>query len=267
MAKRVLVGVIAAVVLVALIWLHRPAILFASVIVALIVQYEIIKTIKSSGVQPMEILLYAFSILLLPACYYGGITWAFTLQMGTVAMIFIAAIIFPVYNYESVFSSIFMVYYPQLFFVFLYLIVTEESVTLSRMILMVSFAASVMTDSCAYFVGKFLGKTPLCPRISPNKTVEGAIGGLVGGMLGVIIIALIFDQSWLNVLQYVILALILSALAQFGDLAASLIKRRYGVKDFGSIIPSHGGMLDRVDSALFTMPFAYIYFAVLAGLL
>ena len=109
------------------------------------------------------------------------------------------------------------------------------------------------TDSGAYFVGRKLGKNKLWPEISPKKTVEGFIGGIVIAVLFAIAMQLIypFAQSWL---QLIFVTIIASIVGQMGDLVESAIKRHYGVKDSGNILPGHGGILDRFDSLLFVVP-------------
>jgi phosphatidate cytidylyltransferase len=112
----------------------------------------------------------------------------------------------------------------------------------------VAFVLSVSwaTDTFAYFSGYLFGKRKLCPNISPKKTVEGAIGGtLFGTLAGVLVCYIANGEIWFG-----FLALPLSVISQFGDLAASVIKRRFGVKDYGKIFPGHGGVLDRFDSII-----------------
>lgn len=109
------------------------------------------------------------------------------------------------------------------------------------------------TDSGAYFVGRKLGKNKLWPEISPKKTVEGFIGGIVIAVIFAIAMQLIypFASSWL---QLIVVTIIASIIGQMGDLVESAIKRHYGVKDSGNILPGHGGILDRFDSLLFVVP-------------
>ncbi|MCL1996686.1 MAG: phosphatidate cytidylyltransferase [Defluviitaleaceae bacterium] len=120
-------------------------------------------------------------------------------------------------------------------------------------------------DTCAYFFGKFFGKRKLTPILSPNKTIEGAIGGVVGAsVIGVaysLVVSGIFGLYDINILLYGIICGVLAIFAQFGDLAASTIKRYTGIKDFGRIIPGHGGVMDRFDSVMFTGPTFYIILA------
>lgn len=118
-----------------------------------------------------------------------------------------------------------------------------------------------MSDTGAYFMGRALGKRKLCPLVSPNKTVEGSIGGFVGSVAGMVIYHLIvkatvtIDLGWVMV---VVLGLLGSLLGQIGDLSFSVIKREYGIKDYGTIFPGHGGVLDRFDSVLFVAPAYYL---------
>ena len=220
---------------------------------------------KAGGIKTVRIVLYAFAAAIMPVYIFADLAGVFILQMFSVALIFVTGVIFDAFNYESIFSSVFTIYYPQLFFVFLYMIVCMEDVELSRLILVVAFSASVLTDTFAYFIGRSMGKTKLCPRISPKKTVEGALGGLVGGIIGVLAAALFLDHGRVHLIEYAIFAVVLSALAQVGDLSASVVKRRYGVKDFGSILPGHGGLMDRIDSVLFILPVVYMFYKVYLG--
>lgn len=121
-----------------------------------------------------------------------------------------------------------------------------------------AFFAAWLTDAAAYFAGSFLGKHKLCPKISPKKTVEGAVGGVVGGVLFctalyAVFDNLIFDAPAHNYLAVVLISAVLSVVAQCGDLSASVVKRNFGVKDFGNLVPGHGGVMDRFDSEVFVL--------------
>ncbi len=116
----------------------------------------------------------------------------------------------------------------------------------------------VASDSGAYFVGRSLGRTKLLPRVSPNKTVEGAIGGLATCIVAGIILRPLLAPSW-RIGSAVIMALVVGVLAQFGDAAGSAFKRVAGVKDSGWIFPGHGGLLDRTCSLVFAAAFTYYY--------
>ncbi len=124
------------------------------------------------------------------------------------------------------------------------------------------FALLTMTwlnDTAAYFVGHRWGRRRLAPRLSPGKTVEGFLGGFIGSLAGLLFCRAVFDNP-LSVSQGLLLVLLVGIFGPLGDLSESLIKRSFGVKDSGNIIPGHGGMLDRIDALLFTAPVVY-YFA------
>lgn len=119
------------------------------------------------------------------------------------------------------------------------------------------FIISFGTDTFAYISGNLFGKKKLCPEISPNKTIGGFIGGIIGSILLSIIFSIYFNLG--PIWKIVILAIICSILSQLGDLVASKIKRSTGIKDYGNIMPGHGGVLDRFDSIIFTAPAIYYY--------
>ena len=118
-----------------------------------------------------------------------------------------------------------------------------------------------MSDTGAYFAGRAFGKRKLCPAVSPNKTVEGCVGGFIGSIVGMIVYHLIvkatisLDLGWVMI---IVLGIVGSLLGQIGDLSFSVIKREYGIKDYGAIFPGHGGVLDRFDSVLFVSPAYYL---------
>lgn len=119
----------------------------------------------------------------------------------------------------------------------------------------------ILTDSLAYLAGRCFGKHKLAPKISPKKTIEGAIGGWLAGAVFAIAFGLInelFTQVWVLIL----LAICLPVFSQIGDLVASAMKRKYGIKDYGKIFPGHGGVMDRVDSQLMAgiMLYVILYF-------
>ena len=122
------------------------------------------------------------------------------------------------------------------------------------LLLALNFAC--VCDMGAYFVGVSLGKTKLCPEISPNKTVEGALGGIASSIVVSLIITLCYGHFG-KILPVLLLTIPLCAAGMAGDLFASIIKRKAGIKDYGNLIPGHGGILDRVDSLLFIAPLVY----------
>ncbi len=130
----------------------------------------------------------------------------------------------------------------------------EDGRELLLMLLLTVFA----TDTTAYFVGRFFGRKPLMPRVSPSKTVEGAVAGMIGAVAMCVLAANQLGLS-LTLTQMVMLGLLIGLLAQVGDLAESQMKRKAGVKDSGWLIPGHGGILDRLDSIVLLPPVVYYF--------
>ena len=129
-----------------------------------------------------------------------------------------------------------------------------------RYTVVLPFLMAFLPDSGAYFTGKYLGRHKLAPVISPNKTIEGAVGGVLGATVGMVIYALALDLFFRDIqvsYVYAIIYGILGSLAAvFGDLCFSIVKRQTGIKDYGSLIPGHGGVLDRFDSMMIVGPLA-----------
>ena len=122
------------------------------------------------------------------------------------------------------------------------------------------FIGAWATDTGAYFVGVLFGKHKLIPAVSPKKTVEGALGGILGCVFGFVVYGLIlnfFFDVKVNYLPLVLLAILVAIVSQIGDLIASYLKRESGIKDFGTIFPGHGGIMDRFDSIIAVAPVIY----------
>ncbi len=142
----------------------------------------------------------------------------------------------------------------------------------SHAVYLILFAAfcAWFTDTCAYFSGVLLGKHKMAPVISPKKTWEGAIGGVLLTAVANVIIYFVFKKWFFSVpftgwdwIEVIPISIVLSVISIFGDLAASVIKRNYGVKDYGNLIPGHGGVMDRIDSAIFVLPAMYAVVSII----
>lgn len=175
--------------------------------------------------------------------------------------------IFLIFNHKQIsFKNLSVIYSMSIMIPCAFLtLVSTRSVNFEYGIYFATMAvlAAWIPDMGAYFAGTFLGKHKLCPDISPKKTVEGLIGGSVISMIGVLVFGTIFAFIFygvdveINYIALLILGFGGSFTSVVGDLSFSLIKRSCGVKDFGDLIPGHGGMLDRFDSVIFTAPFAF----------
>ena len=124
-------------------------------------------------------------------------------------------------------------------------------------LVLIPLIAAFCSDTMALFAGMACGKHKLSPKVSPKKTVEGAIGGLLGGIVGMVIFQIVFHKVTgqpIPMLPCILMGLFGAAVGQLGDLSFSLIKREYGIKDYGRLLPGHGGVLDRFDSMVFCAP-------------
>ncbi len=144
-----------------------------------------------------------------------------------------------------------------------------EKLKYGNIILWLPFLTAWFTDTFAYFVGVYMGRVKLCPKISPKKTVEGAIGGILGCIALTTLSGYIINKFGvdINIVHFIITGFLCAAASEIGDLAASYIKRYTGIKDFGNLIPGHGGILDRFDSILFTAPIVYYYFVIIGEMI
>ena len=162
---------------------------------------------------------------------------------------------------EDMAATVLGIFYVVFFFHFAVLI--DECEYAHNYIWLV-FIIAFGTDIFAYFTGMLLGKHKLCPTLSPKKTIEGAVGGMVGAM----VFSLLFGNFFLEPghafnIHFILMTLIGSVISQLGDLSASAFKRQMGIKDYGKLIPGHGGILDRFDSVLFVAPYLYFYIALI----
>ncbi len=134
-------------------------------------------------------------------------------------------------------------------------------------LLLISCAGAWLADTGAYFTGRFFGKHKLAPEISPNKTIEGFVGGVVTNIIGMAAIGILYEKNFsagakINIPLLMIMGFCLAFAGTLGDLSASFIKRCCNIKDFGNIMPGHGGVLDRFDSVMLVAPFTYMFIEV-----
>ena len=131
------------------------------------------------------------------------------------------------------------------------------------------FIGAWVSDTFAYFTGRLLGKHKLIPEVSPKKTVEGAVGGVVFTAIAYVVFGLIVREGnmSLNIVLMAVIGAFVSVLSQIGDLIASVVKRHYGIKDYGKLFPGHGGVMDRFDSVIATAPVLYFFYIALLNIL
>ena len=158
---------------------------------------------------------------------------------------------FPTYGAEDVIAAFFGFFYLAVNLGFVY---TTRMLPTGKILVWLIFLSSWGADTCAYCVGRLLGRHKMAPVLSPKKSVEGAIGGFVGAALLGLLYATILKQPQI---PYTIICAAGALISMGGDLAASAVKRDKGIKDYGFLIPGHGGILDRFDSMIFTAPVIY----------
>lgn len=168
------------------------------------------------------------------------------------------------FDADTTIYSIFGLIYISLILSFMVLMLSKMNNAEGLALIIFAEVITIATDSAAYLFGIKFGKHKLCPKISPKKSIEGSIAGLVFGILSGIILHFIFinyNIIDISLIDCIIMATINSILSQFGDLTASMVKRKFDVKDYGWIIPGHGGVLDRIDGTLFSLAgtFFYVY--------
>ena len=204
------------------------------------------------------------------AVYYLLIYFAqtHTYFMITVILLLMALMVvyvfsFPKYTANQVMTTYFSLIYAPIMLSFVFL--TRQLAYGAYLVWMI-FISSWISDTCAYLVGVLFGKHKLVPHLSPKKTIEGAIGGIlgsavVGGLFGFFLLDKTMGVNQFGPILFVIGA-IGSVISQIGDLAASAVKRNHDVKDYGNLIPGHGGIMDRFDSVIFTAPMIYFLIIV-----
>lgn len=257
--ERVITGVIAAALLLAVLfcppWVMGVVVVLASA-VALLEYFKAVGMEKSRQLFGISV---AFSVLLVLAPVVGNGFSSFAIF----AYLFVLFLYYLIRHQKMDFFEI-----PTAFFGGVYVCFLLAHAFYTRMLpdgkwlVYFVFVGAFLCDTFAYFVGRKFGKRKLAPEISPKKTVEGAVGGVLGAVLSFVVLALILSGIsglHFNYLLVVLLGLLCGVMAELGDLFASSMKRYFHIKDFGSIMPGHGGILDRCDSLLFVAPTVYYF--------
>ena len=193
--------------------------------------------------------------------YLAGIAYYVCLPLIIGFLVLLMAVYvfsFPKYIAQQVMFVFFGLFYVALMLSYVY---QTRMLPQGAFLVWLIFLCSWGSDTCAYCVGMLMGKHKMAPKLSPKKSVEGGIGGILGAALFGAVYGLAINRfasgADANVLHYAIICGIGSMISQVGDLAASAIKRNHDIKDYGKLIPGHGGILDRFDSVIFTAPIIY----------
>lgn len=255
---RLLSGIVLVIIALALIILGGNVLLAGLFAVSLVGMFELYRVFH------IEKSLLGITGYLAAAVYYLNLIFLFIPDMEVFTLGFLILVMavyvlkFPSYKADQVFAAFVGVFYVS---VMLSCIYRTRMMEAGAYIVWLIFLCSWGSDTCAYCVGVLIGKHKMAPRLSPKKSIEGAVGGILGAALLTILYGWAFQEPMkLNVNYMFILAGISAVgagISMIGDLAASAIKRNYDIKDYGKLIPGHGGILDRFDSVIFTAPIIY----------
>lgn len=259
MIQRIITSAVGLVIFFAVLFADEEVFFSAIAIIILLALYEMHKALSAGG-KIFSVSLVS-AIMLLFGLFKGNIEfWAvLSIMLYLISSIFLHT----KKNFRDIYSAALITFFVTFFFGTIIKLRAEFGAEAVFLVFLLAW----VTDSGAYFSGRFLGKHKLIPSVSPKKTVEGAAGGIVCTViftcLYIVFLRYVFDIHTIGGASYLgasVLAVVASVFAQLGDLAASVIKRDCNVKDFGTILPGHGGIMDRFDSVVFIAPMVFYYF-------
>lgn len=243
--------------------LYFRGVVLAATIAAIscVAVFEMAKALKEKQLNPLVWVCYIYAVACAVFTYFFGLTYALPLLMGFVVIAMSVSLLDSKFQVPDALATVGILVYPVTFLSILLALGLKEK---GLFYIVMAIGSSVICDTFAYFTGMLFGKRKLCPEISPHKTIAGAVGGTVMTMILLPFVTLLFGGNFhlSNMLTWLCIGFICAIFAQFGDLFASFIKRWCGIKDYGKIFPGHGGVMDRVDSIMFTSVIIYIFVAV-----
>lgn len=267
MKLRIISGVLGSVLLVVALALNKMFPILINIMISLAGLVCIIELLTARGViknlklsVPPMVFAVLFPILL-SSVWWPILTYLFVLAMFAVLIFWHDEIPFADVAFTFSTTALVMLGLGSI------IVLCDQNRTHTGFYVTMSLVIPWVADAGAYFMGTFFGKHKLCPNISPKKTVEGAVGGVIFGIVGAVVDALVFQilfytQSGREEIHYVnliIVALFGALVSIVGDLCFSIIKRSCHVKDYGNVIPGHGGILDRCDSVIFAAPLLLVF--------
>ncbi len=255
---RLISGIILLAITIAVVVLGGNLLFSVLLVISMIGLYELYKIVNINRSFP-GILGYTGGLIFYVLIYqelakYQMMLFIFFLMLLMFAYVFS----FPKYSTEQVTVAFFGLFYVSIMLSYIYQVrILEDGAWLVWLI----FIGAWGSDTCAYAVGMLLGKHKFAPKLSPKKTLEGCVGGIVGAALLGFLYATVIRWQITEIqnpqLIFAIIGAASSVISQIGDLAASAIKRNHNIKDYGNLIPGHGGILDRFDSIIFTAPIVF----------
>lgn len=255
---RLLSGMVLVALALVLVYLGGDVLLASLLVLSLLGLFELYRVF---GIEKSMIGMAGYAACIL---FYAGFRISFlpdsmAFSVGALTFFLLLYVLtYPKFKTEQILAAFFGIFYVPVLLSYIYQI---RMLTYGIFLVWLVFLCSWGCDTCAYCVGVLFGRHKMTPELSPKKSIEGAAGGMAGSMLLTFLYVWILrGQMHLGIWEMLLLSAIggLGGLISMGgDLAASAIKRRYGIKDFGDLIPGHGGILDRFDSVLFTAPILY----------
>ncbi|MBE7040818.1 MAG: hypothetical protein E7400_02495 [Ruminococcaceae bacterium] len=263
---RIISGAACAVLVLLLIFTPYYVFHIAVAAAGLVALYELYRTFDQTKKWQLMVLGYVFGVLFLMIPVLPGTISTEMMLFLLVVYLMLLSICSVVFHETIKFSDVsrafFSLVYGVLFIMHLSYIRMMDN---GRLLVVLAFLGAWLPDTFAYFAGRFFGKHKLIPQVSPKKTIEGSVGAVLGAVITFAVYGLILQFGFdyrVNYLWLSLLSLACGVVSQFGDLSASVIKRECGKKDFGNLIPGHGGMLDRIDSLVFIAPLVYYFLLI-----
>ena len=255
---RLLSGIVLVIAALVLIITGGDVLLVSTLLISWIGMFELYRIFHIEKSAPGIVGYAAASV------YYANLRFGFLpdlmmLVLGLlIVLMFVYVFTYPKYQTEQLLAAFFGVFYVAVMLSYVY---QTRMLSAGTYIVWLIFLCSWGCDTCAYCVGMLIGKHKMTPKLSPKKSVEGAVGGVIGAALLTVIYGMVFRGAMGSEMSHVWTMAAISAagalVSMVGDLTASAIKRNYGIKDYGKLIPGHGGILDRFDSVIFTAPLIY----------
>lgn len=247
--KRIVSGIIGIILLFFVVLKGGYYLSMSILLLSLIGIRELFNAFKNIGLKPINYIGYLATFLIFIS-FSNDLPSMSSILSLIVIILLIYYVLSKNKNIVDISLTLFgIIYIPFLMFHLLFLSGTKY--------IWLVFTIAFGTDTFAYIFGNLFGKNKLAPNLSPNKTIEGSLGGIFGSLVLTLIYAVYIE---INItLGLILMSIIVSMIAQLGDLTASKIKRWVEIKDYGFIMPGHGGVLDRFDSIIFTVPLIYYY--------
>lgn len=290
MLKRVITGAVFTAIILGGIYLRGWALRALMLAAMLIGMFEVYRAIKKTGAKPAEWAGYVYAVLAIAlealVQLPNAPEWLKTMNAPATALVIglllgLSAIVLRGrVDFPALSATVLPMAYPGFLFSMLASLQDIPNAAMALAALLIAFFLASINDVFALFTGMALGKHKLSPEISPKKTIEGSIGGLIASAVFAMLVAWLLDwaqetagvaqalrigeaEAEFSILGFAVMGVFAGAMSQIGDLTASLVKRHCGVKDYGTIFPGHGGIMDRFDGILFCGAVCAVFFQIM----